>query len=69
MAEAHEQQEPDPVEEERGEECREEDEVVAEQRAVTRVQVKGVVEGGKGQECETFTVKYFISLSSVTKLQ
>jgi hypothetical protein len=52
VAEAHEEQESDPVEEERGEERGEEDEVVAQQRPLRRVDVEGVVERGESEERE-----------------
>ena len=52
MTETHEEQKSDPVEQKRGEECGEEDEVVAQQGPVGRVHVQGVVEGGKGQKSE-----------------
>ena len=52
VTETHEEQKSDPVEEERSEECREKDEVVAEQGPVGHVHVYGVVERGEGQKGE-----------------
>jgi len=57
VAEAHEQQEPDPVEEKGGEESGEEDEVIAQQSRVRGFHVERVVEGGECQESEAFEKK------------
>ena len=53
VTEAHEKQESDPVEEEGGEECREEDEVVAQQGPVGGLQVQGVVERWKCEKSKS----------------
>ncbi len=53
VTETHEKQESDPVEEEGSEECREEDEVVAQQGPVRGLQVQGVVERWKCEKCKS----------------